>query len=61
MVVGCRRSGGARGRLLELGQSVAVDGRLGKESDKAIRRFQSSKGLTVDGSVGPITWEALWT
>jgi len=49
-----------QGRLRELGQSVTVDGWLGKETETAMRRFQSSRHLTVDGLVGPITWEALW-
>lgn len=50
-----------QGRLLERGQVVVVDGRLGKESVKAIRGFQQSRRLTGDGLVGPLTWRALWT
>ncbi|WP_372433708.1 peptidoglycan-binding domain-containing protein [Arthrobacter pascens] len=33
----------------------------GPETDAAIRAFQRRHGLTVDGHVGPITWEVLWT
>ncbi|MGH3662929.1 MAG: penicillin-insensitive murein endopeptidase [Micromonosporaceae bacterium] len=41
------------------GQSVATDGVFGSGTDTAVRNFQSSKGLTVDGIVGPATWGAL--
>jgi hypothetical protein len=48
-------------QLNRLGHTVTADGWLGKESDKAIRRFQSAHHLAVDGHVGPVTWAALWT
>lgn len=36
-----------------------IDGSIGPASRKAIQNFQSSRGLKVDGKVGPETWAAL--
>ena len=36
-----------------------VDGELGRGTSAAIREFQRDNGLTVDGSVGKATWDAL--
>ena len=36
-----------------------IDGSFGSGTDKAVRDFQKSKGLAVDGSAGPATWTAL--
>lgn len=36
-----------------------VDGSFGLFTDKAVRAYQASKGLEVDGSVGPKTWTSL--
>ena len=49
--------------LLELGYTeVGVpDGSFGKLTDKATRRFQLEHNLTVDGIVGPLTWEKIFT
>lgn len=38
---------------------VTVDGKAGKETDAAIRRFQQEHGLAVDGAVGLCTWKKL--
>ena len=39
-----------------LGQSVAVDGVFASSTADAVRQYQTNKGLTVDGAVGPVTW-----
>jgi peptidoglycan hydrolase-like protein with peptidoglycan-binding domain len=41
------------------GHSVAVDGNFGPQTDAAVKAFQSSKGLTANGSVNAQTWSAL--
>ncbi|MCX5527494.1 peptidoglycan-binding protein [Streptomyces bobili] len=42
------------------GDNLTVDGMFGPQSDTAARRFQScAGGLTVDGHVGPNTWDSL--
>ncbi|OEH84744.1 spore cortex-lytic enzyme [Desulfuribacillus stibiiarsenatis] len=47
-------------RLNQLGYyKMNVDGIFGWGTHSAVRRFQSDYGLTVDGIVGPRTWNAL--
>src|SRR5262249_17024830 len=47
-------------RLAKLGfDPGGIDGIFGKQTDKAVRAFQRSKGLEVDGVVGPQTMKAL--
>ncbi|MFI6441029.1 protein kinase [Streptomyces sp. NPDC050759] len=48
--------------LSKRGYSVGgsgVDGEFGKDTQSAVKQFQSAKGLEVDGQVGPNTWSAL--
>lgn len=37
----------------------AIDGKIGPKTKQAIQEFQRSKGLKVDGVVGPRTWSEL--
>ena len=48
-----------QGLLNNRGSSLAVDGSFGPATLSAVRSFQSSNGLEVDGTVGPITWSHL--
>lgn len=38
----------------------AQDGNFGRETQQAVAAFQSAAGLTPDGVVGPLTWQALY-
>ena len=40
--------------------AVAVDGSYGASTAAAVRAFQQQAGLTADGVVGRLTWEALY-
>jgi len=37
----------------------AIDGKLGPNTEKALKAFQKARGLAVDGICGPKTWAAL--
>jgi hypothetical protein len=43
------------------GWALAADGSYGPLTEGICKQFQQQKGLTVDGTVGPITWDAAWT
>lgn len=47
-------------RLVELSYSINnIDGDFGPETENAVKRFQTDRGLEVDGVIGPDTYRAL--
>lgn len=47
-------------RLAARGWHLSVDGDFGPATRVIVVAFQSQKGLSADGIVGPKTWAALW-
>ena len=48
--------------LINLGYDLGkwgADGEFGKQTSKAVKKFQMDNHLVMDGKVGPKTWEAL--
>jgi len=39
--------------------TVQVDGNFGEQTDRAVRAFQQRFGITPNGVVGAVTWDAL--
>jgi N-acetyl-anhydromuramyl-L-alanine amidase AmpD len=50
---------GAQSQLNRHGASLTVDGIFGAMTEAAVRSFQTSRQITSDGIVGPITWQHL--
>ncbi|AUH44592.1 peptidoglycan-binding protein [Streptomyces sp. CMB-StM0423] len=49
----------AQSALNKFGYGLAVDGEFGAGTASAVTSYQSSRGLAVDGIVGPDTWQNL--
>ena len=47
--------------IVALGQPLQPNGTYGTTTAAAVRAYQSSRGLPVDGAVGARTWTALQT
>lgn len=45
--------------LLQSKLKIKMDGNFGPNTEAAVKNFQLSHGLTVDGLVGPATWKEL--
>jgi peptidoglycan hydrolase-like protein with peptidoglycan-binding domain len=45
--------------MLKFLDYTGIDGQFGANTENAVKAFQQSKALTVDGVVGPMTWQAL--
>jgi Putative peptidoglycan binding domain len=60
LIVTVRRgSSGNAVKAVQVVLKVSVDGDFGPSTQAAVRSFQSSHGLAVDGVVGPNTWIVL--
>ncbi|MBV9193712.1 MAG: peptidoglycan-binding protein [Solirubrobacterales bacterium] len=62
-VIGPRAKGDlvvwAQQHLVNAGYAIPVDGDFRAETLAAVTAFQAAHGLTIDGLVGPATWQAL--
>ncbi|MCP4581112.1 MAG: hypothetical protein GY839_05805 [candidate division Zixibacteria bacterium] len=45
--------------LQNAGYDIEVDGLFGRKTEKAIKTFQTARGLTIDGIVGANTWREI--
>ena len=53
---------GAKGKNVEILQDALglhPDGDFGPKTDAAVRAYQKSKGIAIDGIVGPQTWDMM--
>ncbi|MDY6938600.1 MAG: peptidoglycan-binding protein [Cyanobacteriota bacterium] len=45
--------------LRAIGYTLSADGIFGARTQWGVEKFQTDRGLTVDGIVGPLTWKSL--
>jgi peptidoglycan hydrolase-like protein with peptidoglycan-binding domain len=57
--VSSSEGGGDAVKQLQIALQVPADGVFGPETEAAVRRLQARHGLTVDGIVGPATWNVV--
>lgn len=48
-------------RMKDRQWAITPDGLYGPQTASVAKQFQATKGLRVDGLVGPVTWAAAWT
>lgn len=46
-------------RIVQEAVGVTVDGKFGKDTEKAVIAYQKKHGLVADGKVGPATWKVI--
>lgn len=49
----------AQSMLNSAGAGITVDGDFGPATETAVKNFQTTHGLAVDGVIGPLTWAKL--
>lgn len=47
--------------ILQRKLNIKADGRFGPQTLRAVKKYQTSKGLVADGIVGPKTRKALFS
>lgn len=47
-------------KFLQKKLGLGIDGKFGAGTERAVKSFQASRGLTADGIVGRKTWDALF-
>jgi peptidoglycan hydrolase-like protein with peptidoglycan-binding domain len=48
-------------QMIHRGWNLEADGVFKERDENVLKQFQKQKGLTVDGVLGPISWNKAWT